>query len=91
MKAAQETWERFHAFKAAGIDFAAVRDCVARFFELNPKELVLPGKYPNRVAARSVLCYFPVRELGMTCTAVGERLGIGQPAVSIALARGKRS
>jgi hypothetical protein len=31
-----------------------------------------------------------VRELGMTCTAVGERLVIGQPAVSVVLARGEK-
>ena len=29
------------------------------------------------------------RELGMTCTAVANRLGIGQPAVSLALSRGE--
>jgi hypothetical protein len=41
------------------------------------------------VAARSVLCYFLVRELGLTATAVGQRLRIGQPAVSIAVSRGE--
>jgi capsule polysaccharide modification protein KpsS len=45
--------------------------------------------FRNRVAARSVLCYFLVRELGMTATTVANKLGIGQPAVSIAVARGE--
>ena len=89
MKAAGQTWERTHALKIEGVDFAAVNEHVARLFNLSPEEILLQGKYPNRVAARSVLCYFLVRELGMTATAVAERLGIGQPAVSIAVARGE--
>ena len=59
------------------------------YFDLSLGEILLQGKYRHRVAARSVLCYFLVRELGMTATAVAERLGIGQPAVSIAVARGE--
>ena len=89
MKAARETWERTHALKMKGIDFASVTEHVARLFELDPEGMLLPGKYRARVAARSVLCYFLVRELGMTATAVAEKLGIGQPTVSIAVARGE--
>ena len=89
MKAAHETWERTHALKIKGIDFATVQRHVARLFELDPEGILLPGKYRARVAARSVLCYFLVRELGMTVTAVAEKLGIGQPAASIAVARGE--
>lgn len=89
MKAAREQWERTYALKRKGIDFAVVQGHVARLFELDPEELLLPGKYRSRVAARSVLCYFLVRKLGMTATAVAEKLGMGQPAVSIAVARGE--
>ena len=89
MKAVERTWERTHALKMEGIDFAAVHEHVARLFHLSPGEILLQRKYRNRVAARSVLCYFLVRDLGMTATAVAERLGIGQPAVSIAVSRGE--
>ena len=90
LKSTEEAWERTHTLKIQGIDFAHVRDHVAGLFNLNPEEILLPGKYPARVAARSVLCYFLVRELKMTTTTVAEKLGIGQPAVSIAVARGER-
>jgi hypothetical protein len=89
MRASQETWERTYALKIDGIDFAALQEYVARLFNLSPEEILLQGKYPNRVAARSVLSYFLVRELGMSATAVAGKLGIGQPAVSIAVARGE--
>lgn len=89
IKASQETWEYTHMLKIKGIDFAAIHEHVARLFAMSPKDILLPGKYHSRVAARSVLCYFLVRKLGMTATAVAEKLGIGQPAVSIAVARGE--
>jgi putative transposase len=89
MKAAGQTWERTHALKLEGIDFSAINEHVARLFNLSPEEILLQGKYPTRVAARSVLCYFLVRELGMTATVVAQMLGVGQPAVSIAVSRGE--
>lgn len=89
MEAAKEQWERTYARKISGTDFVSMQKHVARIFHLNSEEILLPGKYPTRVAARSVLCYFLVRELGMTATAVAQRLGLGQPAVSIAVERGE--
>ena len=57
MKTSQETWERSHALKIDGVDFAAVRDHTARLFDLNPEELLLPGKYrtPRRCPKRPLL------------------------------------
>ncbi len=89
MKSAGEAWEHTQRLKVEGVDFEAVLSHVEKQFGLDPGELLRPGKYPRRVAARSVLCYFLVRELHMTATAVAGRLGLGQPAVSIAVARGE--
>ena len=89
LKSAGEAWEASHKLKIEGVDFNALCKHVARLFGLAPEEIVLPGKYPNRVAARSVLCYFLVREVGMTATSVAEKLRTGQPAVSMAVARGE--
>lgn len=89
MRAAKETWDWGHRGAVTGADFAAVQERVAALFRLTPEEVLLAGKYPSRVAARSVLCYFLVRELGMTATEAAQRLGMGQPAVSIAVRRGE--
>ena len=43
-----------------------------------------------QVAARSLLCYWAVRELGLTATELARRLGLSQPAVSYAVSRGER-
>ncbi len=40
--------------------------------------------------ARSVLAYWAVRELGISGTKVGERLGLSQSAVSRAVQRGEQ-
>ena len=63
---------------------------VAGIFELNPTEVWKPGNQPLRVKARSLVCYWAVRELGMYKTDVGKRLGISQSAVSRAVARGEK-
>ena len=44
---------------------------------------------PQRVKARSVVAYLAVRQLGMDGTTVGKRLGVGQSAISRAVARGE--
>ncbi len=48
-----------------------------------------PGKQPNQVRAGSLLCYWAVRELGMGCTVMGQRLSMTQPGVSKAVPRGE--
>ncbi len=50
-----------------------------------PAEVRKPGNQPLRVKARSLVCYWAVRELGMSGTSVSKLLGIGQPAVSRAV------
>jgi REP element-mobilizing transposase RayT len=78
----------YRSFVEKGI-FDFINKYVARLFNIDPGEILLPGKHPNRVAARSTLCYFLVRELGMTATAVADKLGMGRPAVSLAVRRGE--
>jgi predicted transcriptional regulator len=42
------------------------------------------------VAARSLLCFWVNTELGMSMTDIAKRLGLTQPAVSIAVRRGEK-
>jgi hypothetical protein len=48
----------------------------------------VPGKYKKQVAARSLLCYWAVRELGVSMTYLGQRLAISTAAVSKSVRRG---
>ena len=90
IKSADDAWERTYELRARGIDFRSALARVAQIFSLAPEDIMLPGKQRYRVAARSVLCYWAVREIGMTATALARRLRVSQPAISNAVLRGER-
>jgi putative transposase len=85
-----ERLERRYALLSRGYDFQAVIGRVEDLFGLKPEGVLSPGKQPQRVAARSVACYWAVRELGMTTVEVSRRLGITQSAVTKAIYRGEK-
>ncbi len=90
LKEAQEDLERKYKLKAAGYSFDWLVRRVARQLELEPKEVLAPGKYPKRVKARSLLCFWGTRELGMTTVELARRLNLAQPTVSQAAIRGQK-
>ena len=52
-------------------------------------QILKPGEQPVRVYAGSLLNYGAIQQLRMTAVAVSEWLGIRQPAVTRAAARGE--
>lgn len=72
------------------IDINQLALVVSRLLGIEVGEVWAPGKQPIRVKARSLLCYWAVRELGCTATALAKRLGVSQPAVSMAVQRGEK-
>ena len=86
----KEQFERRYRLKAQGYDIDRVVEKVAEVFEIKPEKIWQPGNQPLRVKARSLVCFWAVRELGMSGTSVGKLLGIGQPAVSRAVVRGEK-
>lgn len=84
----QERYDRQHALKASGIGLDKMAERVARLLGIKSEQVWQPGKSRLQVKARSLLCYWAVRELGESMTAMSRRLGISTPAVSKAVARG---
>lgn len=80
-----ERFERRYQLQAQGYDFDKVVDRVAKLFKMRSDELLSPGKQPQRVRARSLVCYWAVKELGINGTAVASLLGIIQSSVSRAV------
>jgi REP-associated tyrosine transposase len=62
---------------------------VAELTGLETGQILKPGKQSARVYARSLLCHWAIRSLGMTAVAVSKMLGISQPAVTRAAYRGE--
>ena len=61
---------------------------VAELLGMDIEQVWQPGKFRPQVQERSLLCYWAVREMGESMTAIARRLGIFTPAVSKAVARG---
>ena len=55
-----------------------------------PEEIFQPGKQPIKVKARSLFCYWTVRELGLTMADIAPKLNTSQPAVSMSTQRGEQ-
>ena len=89
LEAAQEQLAHKYQLAAEGFDFEKVVERVAALFEIDADQVLAAGKHPPIVKARSVLCYWAVRELGMNGTAVAEKLGCSQSSVSKSAKRGE--
>ena len=90
LKTADESLERKYLLKSQGYDIYKLADRVAENFPIKPDEIFQPGKQPVKVKARSLLCYWAVRKLGITMVELASRLNISQPAVSVCVRRGER-
>ena len=90
LKECEESFERKYELRNKGYDIERLASRVSSLFEIAPEDIYSPGKYKDRVKARSVLCYWAVRELGETQIELARKLGIKQPAVSAAVKRGEK-
>jgi putative transposase len=89
LSAQDEQLEARYMLQSQGYDFGYVLSRVAHLTGLETDQILKPGKQPVRVYARSLLCHWAIRGLGMTAVAVSKLLGISQPAVTRAAYRGE--
>jgi len=89
LRHADEHMENSYRLKSEGVEFDDIAERVAQVMDL-PLEIVWEkSRRPQVVQARSLLCYWASNKLGMRMTDIAIRLGLSQPAVSIAARRGK--
>jgi REP-associated tyrosine transposase len=86
----QERFELRYCYHAKGYDFDWLVKRVADLFNLERDKVTRRGRYPETVEARSVLCYWGARELGISTLELSKRLGISQPTASQSVKRGER-
>ncbi len=86
----RENLECQYELKSKGYGFDWLVGRVALLLNLEPGDIVSAGKYLQRVKARSLLCYWGARELGMTTVALAEKVNLAQPTVSQAISRGQK-
>ena len=90
LKIADESLERKYHLKSQGYNIDRLANRVADIFSIDPEEKFQPGKQPIKVKAKSLFCYWAVRELGFTMADLASKLNITQPAVSMSTQRGEQ-
>ena len=89
LKKAQERLEHQYQLKSKGLTVDHLAQRVADMMGVKIEQVWQRGKHPQTVKARSLLCYWAVRELGISATALAKRIGITQPAISQCVKRGE--
>jgi REP element-mobilizing transposase RayT len=88
LKDAKDRLERHYDLAARGYDFERVVARVAEVLDIDFRAVLRRDKQPQTVRARSLLCFWANRELGMSTVEISRRLQISQSAVSRAARRG---
>jgi putative transposase len=89
LRHADEQMETRYRLKSEGFELDDVAQRVADVMGL-PVEVVWENSRRSpTVRSRSLLCYWASKELGLSMTEIANRLGLTQPAVSIAARRGE--
>lgn len=87
---AEEQLERKYAFHARRVGLNKLGQVVAELMGIEPEIVFAPGKERRRVQTRSLLCYWAVRELGISMTRLSTKLNMSLSAVSVAVQRGEQ-
>ncbi len=79
-----------HRLKKMGFTLERIEDKVTDLFEITREDLYSRSRAKVRSDARSLFCYWAVRELGMNGTDLAKRLGLSQTGVVYAVKKGER-
>jgi len=86
----KETVKKSHLLRSSGMDLETIARRVSKVLSINAKDVWAAGKQQHIVNARSLLCYWAVRELGVTMASLARRLGLSLPAISKSVVRGEQ-
>lgn len=90
LKSAEESFKQKYELKARGFDFDRVKERVAEIMGIKPEEVIAWDKSPQTVRARSLLCFWANRKLGMSTIEIARILNMSQPAISRSSRRGEK-
>jgi len=90
LNTAQESLEKKYLLHSRGISISTVAERVADIFDITPEMVWAPGRYRKTVEARSLMCYWSVRKLGIPMSSLARKLNISITAVSKSVVRGQK-
>ena len=89
LEQADERYERKYRLKTLGYDIWSAEQKVIKLFDIEKEGLYSGSRKKSISEARSLFCYWCVRELGESMTHMAKLLGLTQPAVSYCVERGE--
>lgn len=84
-----EQYERRHRLKRKGYNLDRVAERVAEELEIEKDEVYLKGRQNRKVKARSLLCFWASRELGMSHTLLAKKLEMSLSNIGLSVERGE--
>lgn len=86
---AEQRLKRNYQLKARRYGFDYLEQRILVLFDVTLDDLYAKSRKADLVKARSVFCFWANEELKMSATELARRLGVTQPAISYAIARGR--
>jgi len=90
LASANEQMERKYVLQAAGLDLDGLAEIVSEITGVKISKIFSPGKKRSRVRARSLLCFWANKELGITLAELSRRTRISQSSISLSVYRGEQ-
>jgi hypothetical protein len=87
---ANERLDRGYELKRLGYDLDKLEGRVLEIYRIDKKDLYSKGRQKVRSEARSVFCYWAVRDLGVEGVQMARRLRMSPPGIAYAVRRGER-
>ena len=90
LSSAQERFDRKYELEARGFDLTKIAEKVSDLMGVKPSDLRGPRKERLRVKARSLLCFWASKELGISMAELSRELQISLSAVGLSVKRGEK-
>ena len=87
---AQETMNRRYLLATKGIQLEDVISVVCTLLSMKLNEFIGPSKERRIVKGRALICFWAVRELGLSMTKVADKMKLAVSTVSAAVKRGQQ-
>jgi putative transposase len=89
LETCRQQLEQRYLYQARGYDFDWLVGQVAALISIKAEIVTRRVRYPHRVQARSVMCYFASRDLGISTLELAKRLSVSRPTASQSVKRGE--
>ncbi len=85
----EEHYERRHRLRRKGYDLDGIAKRVSEVLGMKPDEVFSKGRQDRKVKARSLLCFWASRELGLSHTSLAKKLEMSLAGVGFSVERGE--